>query len=326
VLRDITLLEQSDKQLADAPIHIYEPRPGLRTARGGRADFTFTLKDTPKDSLEIVIADSAGAVIRTLRTMAKAGTNRATWDLRHDGPRQPELRTTPPDNPRIWDEPRFKNKDTRIVDHWGIAPPQHDGAVAAPGRYTVKIVAGGATATQAFTVLKDKSLPTSSADLVASTAAQVRAVNGINGTVDIINRLEILRKQMEDLTSAEGTPAATKAELAALDKKALDVELQLLSRTELHSDDKWFAERHRLYMEMLWLSAELGTGGGDVAGGAEYRPTAAQATTLGELETDLVAAKAAFTRLMSQDVKAFNDKKGPQLSDVLAKKGPAVIQ
>jgi photosystem II stability/assembly factor-like uncharacterized protein len=326
VLRDITLLEQSDKQVADAPIRIYEPRPGLRTARGGRADITFTLKDAPKDSLDIVIADSAGTVIRTLRTKASAGTNRATWDLRHDGPKQPELRTTPPDNPRIWDEPRHKNKDTRIVDHWGIAGPQHAGAVAAPGRYTVKITAGGASASQPLAVVKDKSLPTSTADLVASTAAQARAVNGINGTVDIINRLEILRKQMEDLTSADSTPAATKAQLAGLDKKALEVELQLLSRTELHSDDKWFTERHKLYMSMLWLSAELGTGGGDVAGGAEYRPTAAQATTLGELESDLVAAKAAFTRLMERDVKAFNDRKGPQLSDVLVKKGPTVIQ
>jgi len=204
--------------------------------------------------------------------------------------------------------------------------PQRAGAVAAPGKYSVKVVAGGATASQGFTVLKDKSLPASNADLAASTAAQVRAVNGINGTVDIINRLEILRKQMEDLTKADDTPAATRAELAGLDKKALEVEMQLLTRTELHSDDKWFVERHRLYMEMLWLSAELGTGGGDVAGGAEYRPTAAQATTLGELENDLVAAKAAFTRLMERDVKAFNDKKGPQLSDVLAKKGPNVIQ
>ncbi len=325
VLRDITLLEQSDKQVADAPIRIFEPRPGLRTARGGSADVTFTLKDAPRDSLAIEIVDSTGTVVRTLRTLARAGTNRVTWDLRHEGPKQPELRTTPPDNPHIWDEPRFKNKDTRIVDHWGIQQPQRAGALAAPGRYSVKIVAGNATATQAFTVAKDPSLPSNLADLQAATSAQVRAVSAINGTVDLINRLEVLRKQIEDLTVADSTSAATKGRLAEVDAKALEVELQLLSRTELHSDDKWFTERHKLYLGLIWLSAEVGTGGGDVAGGAEYRPTDAQAATLGELEKDLSVAKAAFTKLMEKDVKGFNAAKGPQLSDILAKKAVPVI-
>ena len=99
----------------------------------------------------------------------------------------------------------------------------------------------------------------------------------------------------------------------------------LLSREELHSDDKWFTERHKSYMALLWLSAELGTGAGDVAGGAEFRPTDAQMVTLGELETEVKAANAAFRKFMDTDVKAFNDAmKGKlvPLSDVLPKPAP----
>jgi hypothetical protein len=76
----------------------------------------------------------------------------------------------------------------------------------------------------------------------------------------------------------------------------------------------------------LWLSAEVGTGAGDVAGGAEYRPTDAQSQTLGELEKDLIDAKAAFAKFMGE-VKAFNAAHaGLALSDELkAERSKAVV-
>ncbi len=99
VLRDITMLEQSDKVVADAPVQIYEPRAGLRQARSGSIDFTFNLKAAPTDTLKFEFVDSTGTVVRTLRGNGRAGANRVTWDLRlrgtqaggiaHDAPRQP---------------------------------------------------------------------------------------------------------------------------------------------------------------------------------------------------------------------------------------------
>ena len=70
----------------------------------------------------------------------------------------------------------------------------------------------------------------------------------------------------------------------ALDKKLFDVELRLLSRTEIHSDDKWYVESYKVYMNLVWLSGEVGTGAGDVAGGAEFRPTDASLGVLAMLE------------------------------------------
>ncbi|HEV8196844.1 MAG TPA: hypothetical protein VGP87_09415, partial [Gemmatimonadales bacterium] len=110
LLRDITMLEQSDRPVADADLRLFTPRSAYREARSGNVDINYTLKAVPADSVRIEVLDSAGAVIRTMRAQGRAGLNRMTWDLRFDGPRQVELRTTPPDNPRIWEDPRFKGK------------------------------------------------------------------------------------------------------------------------------------------------------------------------------------------------------------------------
>jgi photosystem II stability/assembly factor-like uncharacterized protein len=307
VLRDITMMEQSDKVVADAPVHVYEPRAGFRLARSGSADFNFVVKAPPRDSLSIEIVDSTGAVVRTIRALGRPGLNRVSWDLRYDGPKQVELRTIPPDNPHIWEEARYKGKTTRPIVHWGIQGPQRAGPVALPGRYTVRLNVGGTQYAQAFRVVKDPSIPSPDADLAASTRMQIRIRDDMNTSVDIINRLETMRKQIEDQVKANQGKDSVLKSLAGLDKKMMDVELQLLSRTDLHSDDKWYVEKYKVYMNLVWLSGEVGTGAGDVAGGADYRPTDAQVAVLAEIEKDLAAAKAAFTKLLETDVKAFNE-------------------
>src|SRR5256885_6126420 len=149
-------------------------------------------------------------------------------------------------------------------------------------------------------------IPSSGADLVASTAMQLRIRDDMNAAVDMINRLEVMRKQVEDQRTAHATDSAVQGSLAALDARMLDVELRLLSRTDLHSDDKWYVEPYKVYMNLIWLSGEVGSGAGDVAGGADYRPTDASMAVLAEIERDLAAAKTAFTTLVGQDVPAFN--------------------
>jgi hypothetical protein len=307
VLRDITTLEQADRVVADAPVHVYEPRPGHRMARAGSADFNVALRAAPKDSIRVEIIDSVGAVVRTMRAPGRAGLNRLTWDLRHDGPRQVELLTTPPDNPFIWDEPRFRERKSRPIIHWGIQNPQRAGPLATPGRYTVRITVDSAVQSQRFLVLKEPGLPSTDADLALSTKTQVRIRDDMNEAVDMINRIEALRRQLEDQARENAGKADVVEQLRALDRKMLDVELLLLSRTDLHSDDKWYVEKYRIYMNLIWLAGEVGTGAGDVAGGAEFRPTDASLATLAELEKQLAAARSAFTRLLESDVKAFNE-------------------
>jgi hypothetical protein len=286
---------------------VYEPRKGFRLARSGNIDFNFTLKSAPKESLSVEIVDSTGAVVRTIRQAGRAGLNRVTWDLRYDGPKQVELRSTPPDNPRIWEEARFKGKTTRPIIHWGIQGPQRAGPLALPGWYTMRLTLNEKPHTQRFEVVKDPALPSSNADLAASTRLQVRIRDDMNEAVDMINRLEVMRKRIEDEIKTNQDKADVLASLTELDKKILDVELMLLSRTDLHSDDKWYVEKYRIYMNLVWLSGEVGSGAGDVAGGAEYRPTDAQFGIIQMLENQLDAARTAFKKLLESDIKAFND-------------------
>jgi hypothetical protein len=306
ILKDITPLEHVDAVVADAPATLYPPRPGYRQARNGRADITFGLKTAASRPMRVEILDSTGAVVRAIQTPTRAGLNRASWDLLYDTPRRVELRTTPPENPHIWDEPRFRGRTTRPITHWGIEGPVGTGPIAAPGTYSARITVDGKAYTQQFKILKDQDVKSSDADLVASTQAQVRIRDNMNASVDMINRLEIMRKQIEDQRKAAAGKADVIAALDDLNRKMLEVELLLVSRSDLMSDDKYYVEAYKVYMNLVWLSGEVGNGAGDVAGGAEYRPTDASLAVLAEIERDLAAAKAAFTKLMEVDVPAFN--------------------
>jgi photosystem II stability/assembly factor-like uncharacterized protein len=306
VLRDVTPLETADRVSPSAPLALYPPTPGYREGRSGSADFTYTLAAAPEDSVRVEVLDSTGAPIRTLETGARAGRNRVTWDLRYDGPRQVELRTTPPDNPHIWDEPRFKGRTSRPVVHWGIQSPQRLGPLAAPGSYAVRVTASGTSQTQPFRVLRASLLPSSDSDLAASTAQQVRVRDDMNRAADLINRLEVMRRQVQDQLGASAGNGRLARSLTELDGKIMEVELRLLSRTEMHSDDKWYVEPYRVYLNLAWLAGEVGTGAGDVAGGADYRPTDASVAVLDMLEKHLDAADAAYTQLVERDVGAFN--------------------
>src|SRR5207244_1674844 len=84
------------------------------------------------------------------------------------------------------------------------------------------------------------------------------------------------------------------------------VELRLLSRSDLHSDDKWYVESYKVYQNLIWLNGVVNSGAGDVAGGADYRPTDASIAVLDTIEKDLTAAKAAFKTAIEMDLPAFN--------------------
>ncbi len=245
-------------------------------------------------------------MIHTLSGPGNLGLNRLSWDLRYEGPAQVELRTIPPDNPHIWEEARFKGRETRPIIHWGIQNPQRQGPLATPGRYTVRMTVAGQTHSQPLEVLADPKIAAGASDLAASTATQIRIRDDINRTVAMINRLEVMRKQIEDLLKANVANKPAAQALKDLDKKMMDVELKLITRTEMHSDDKWYVEAYAVYLNLVWLSGEIGGGAGDVAGGADHRPTDASLQVLDMIEKDLAAAATAYATLMEKDVPAFN--------------------
>ena len=75
-----------------------------------------------------------------------------------------------------------------------------------------------------------------------------------------------------------------------MDQKMQSVEYKFISRAEALSDDKYYSASDKIYLNLIWLNAEVGTGGGDVAGGTGFGPTETSITLLQMIEKDLVAA------------------------------------
>src|SRR5204862_4018158 len=119
-----------------------------------RPHFQLALAAAPASPVTMEIVDAGGKTIRTQMIAAKAGLNGVNWDLLMDPPKLVELLTTPPDNPHIWEEERFKDVQIRRITHWGITP-QTGVPMAAPGKYQVRFTVAGTPLTAPFEVMKD---------------------------------------------------------------------------------------------------------------------------------------------------------------------------
>ncbi|HXT70067.1 MAG TPA: hypothetical protein VN700_09955 [Vicinamibacterales bacterium] len=307
ILPDITVLEQTGQATAPATgTKLFTPRNGFRSPRNGSADFVFSAATVPKEPVKMEILNSVGDVIRTQSfTGSRAGLNKLTWNLQYEPARMVEIRTTPKENQYIWQEPDFSGSEVRMVTHWGISPTTAT-PIGAPGMYSVRLTIDGQTYTEPFEVVKDPAIKASVADLVESTKMQIRIRDAITETSAVVNQLEITRKQIEDLLKQNKGKDEIEKPLMDLDVMLFGTELKLVTRQDLRSDDKYFADSYKVYMNLLWLGGAVGLGAGDEAGGADYRPRDVAYDILADQLQQLAAAQRDFDRHIATDVPAFN--------------------
>jgi photosystem II stability/assembly factor-like uncharacterized protein len=307
IMEDISALEQGAMD-GDAAAKLFKPRPAYRLVRGGRALLNFALKAAPKSPMQLEILEGNGTVIRKLPvTGARAGINRTSWDMRHDPPRLVALRTTPPENPRIWEEPRFQNAQTRPITHWGVS--QGQGPIAAPGAYIARLTVDGETYVQPIEILLPPNNSGSETDIRNLVNLQIRVRDDINAVSDMTNQIEWMRKQLEDARKTLSAPGGKKALLKTvddMDKKMLTVRDKLITRSEALSDDKYFVQSYKIYLNLMWVSQVIGTGGGDTAGSADYGPTKTSIGLVDDLEKQIQDVQAQYRVLMDKDVPTFN--------------------
>jgi hypothetical protein len=171
----------------------------------------------------------------------------------------------------------------------------------------------------------------------------LRIRDDIEHVSDEVNQMEWMRKQLEviqtmlrpekkkeaeqpeagddeDYEGPSPAPALSKASSEAeakrkadllkaaedFDKKLLDIEKRFVSPALLNSDDKYFVEPYKVYLNLIWLNAEVGTGGGDVAGGADFAPTDTQMELLQGFESEISATDADYQKLLKDDLPALN--------------------
>ena len=134
----------------------------------------------------------------------------------------------------------------------------------------------------------------------------------------MINQIEWTRKQLEDLQKMVKAANAGKSlsdSTKRLDEKVLAIEDQLLQRTVAEGDLKSFRGPLQLYLKFVWLGAEVGSGGADVAGNPDFPPTQSEIEVYNLLHGHLEKAQSDFNDFYAKDLPAFNDemaKKGLQ--------------
>ena len=140
---------------------------------------------------------------------------------------------------------------------------------------------------------------------------QLRLRDDISAAADMVNTIEVMRKQLEDVHEGVSRTIAAKAALlkqvAEMDKKLFDVEAKLLEPAQMTSDDKYFQQAYRVYMNLIWLNGEVGSGRRAMSPAAPtFAPTDTSVGLVETIEKDLNAAKADYKTLMERDVPAFN--------------------
>ena len=205
---------------------------------------------------------------------AKTGLNIFAWDLR-----------TPP-----------ASKFEGLIS-WG---GETDGPRAVPGRYQVRLSAGGTTLTHPFELRQDTRLVTTDEDFAKQFALLSQIRDKLNATHDGIARLRAVRAQAKTAAErAKGTeaekPIADAAD--ALAKKLTGVE-EALYQTKNRSSQDPLNFPIRLNNKLAALASTVAS--------ADAAPTAQSYEVYRDLSARIDAELQKLDRLMAEDVPAFN--------------------
>ena len=92
----------------------------------------------------------------------------------------------------------------------------------------------------------------------------------------------------------------------AIDEKLQGMEYRLITQADSLSDDKYYSVAYKIYMNLIWFNAEVGTGAGDVAGGADFRPTDVQLEIFDAIDKELKAVSTDYRNVIEKDLATFN--------------------
>ena len=182
----------------------------------------------------------------------------------------------------------------------GWRPPAGGGATISilqpPGTYTVKLSAGGRELTQPLVVRKDPNTAGTEADIEAQTKLLVELRRDLNTAVDLLNRIELVRSQIEPLGRIVSDAEVKKAG-AALNQKLIDLEMQLIDLRITGAQDG------------IRFAAKLISRFGYLANGvsnADFRPTDQHLEVQTLLAERVRARVADFDAIAAGDLAAFN--------------------
>jgi photosystem II stability/assembly factor-like uncharacterized protein len=334
ILDDITPLRQLTPQATAKPAELLAPRPAYRF-RGVEAPFAATYdpvagfnptygaslhywlktavkekeQDKPdgpeKELVTIRIADATGQLVRAFQGPAKAGLNRAFWDLDLERTKEARLRTSPAHAPHVKVGPE------------GLPAPGlgRFAAPAPPGTYTVILKIGDQELKQPLTVLKDPGAGGSDDDVGAQAALAAELAADIDRVVDMVNTAESVRGQLAAFRGTVRGDGEAKDALSGaeeLDRRFAALEEELFqTRITGRGQDllRWPAQ---LAEQLLYLARSVTSG--------DFAPTASQREVHELLHARAARLRTRLDQLVATDLAAWNARLAEKkLSGVLAK-------
>jgi photosystem II stability/assembly factor-like uncharacterized protein len=305
IMDDLTPLQHATPQVLASEAHLFPPRPAYRfrfiTAPSTPYDDP-TVGDNPpygaainyylksaSAPVKVTILDEAGEVVRTLTAPGSAGFNRIHWDLRYEPTSELRMRTSP-----LLPAPHLR------LGPEGWRAPAGGGAtisvLAPPGTYTVKLSAGGREQSHPLVVRKDPNSAGTEADVQAQTRMVSELRRDLNAAVDIVNRIELVRSQLEALDRVVGDPDVRKAG-ADLKQKCVELEMKFIELRLTGAQDG------------IRYAAKLISRFGYLANGvsaADFAPTDQQLEVQKLLAERLRGHASEFSALIEKDLAAFN--------------------
>jgi hypothetical protein len=311
ILDDVTPLQEINDQVVTESAFLFSMRPALRFDGGGGrggglgqggnkpfagpnppfgAAITYYLKDSGPAQVEVL--DAAGKTVRELgKVPQEAGLNRVVWDLRYQGPHSRAV------------------SGADAGDQGGFGFPAR-GPLVLPGKYTVKLTAGGKTLTRELEVKVDPTIPVTSEALHTQLDVNLKLRDMQSSVNDALRGIDSYKGQID---SAQKTVRALDPQATRLLASLLNERLQQLSTMELKlarpGDIPGYSMAPRLVDR---LSALL-----NAIDRVLDSPTPYQMEHFNELRAEFLADVG--------DVNKFVEKQIPEINDLLKKNNAGAL-
>jgi hypothetical protein len=311
ILDDLGPIQQITDEIAASPAHLFEPRDAYRLRpvtepmamfedwaagenppRGG--SINYWLGGEGGGRVQLRIENSAGETVRTLNGTSEAGVNRVWWDFTGEGVQQIKLRTKP-----LFADWYPMPEDFRPGGGGGFFGG--GGPLQPPGTYTVTLVVDGEdVGSESLTVLKDPNSEGSLADIRAQTALVSEIMTDRNRAAGLVNRIELLRRQIYDLRPVleeAGDAEDVISAGAELDARLIEVEDRLITLRNTGGGDgvRWPA---MIVSQLSSLQNGVAT--------ADFPPTDQQGEVHTILRQRLNEVEADFDAVVADELAEFN--------------------
>jgi hypothetical protein len=247
-LDDVTPLRQLTPAIAAEPAHLFEPATAIRVRRNENRDtplppetpmgrnppagavIDYTLARDLPGLVAIEIVDARGQLVRRYSSAdepEKLPATRYFADVWLKPP--PPLPTTAGHHRVGWDlrgpRPKTERYNYSIAAIYGEdTPAEPEGALAMPGRYRVRLTAGGKTYAQPLALEPDPRVRTPASELARQFELATAAAAQMNRAAETLAQLRALRKEVETAKKRAAGNAAAAQAIESFDQHAAALE------------------------------------------------------------------------------------------------------